>query len=142
VVAAGLDESVPDAEPYVLHGRYLNLFDPDLPVLNTVTIAPGSRMLLLDLNAFKPGDFKVVAAACRVRDQKSGDKTLEFRAEGIGDTNSVIRIAAPRAASEILVGGTPLQPSNYDYTQGTLRLRFPNSVAPVPVVVRLAASSR
>ena len=35
LVAAGLDESTPDAKPYVLHGRYLNLFDPELAVLNT-----------------------------------------------------------------------------------------------------------
>ncbi len=40
LVAAGLDESTPGAKPYVLHGRYLNLFDPELAVLNTVTITP------------------------------------------------------------------------------------------------------
>ena len=53
LVAAGLDESTPNAKPYILHGRYLNLFDPELAVLNTVTVAPRSRMLLLDLNSVK-----------------------------------------------------------------------------------------
>src|ERR1035441_4160371 len=32
LIAAGLDESLPDAKPYVLHGRYLNLFEPSLAV--------------------------------------------------------------------------------------------------------------
>ena len=53
LVAAGLDESLPEGKPYVLRGSYLNLFDPELAVLSDVTIAPGTRMLLLDLNRVK-----------------------------------------------------------------------------------------
>lgn len=138
LVAAGLDESVPDAKPYVLHGRYLNLFDPELAVLNTVTIAPRTRMLLLDLNRVKSSDLKVVAAACRVRDEKTDGKTLQFRADGIGETNAIVQIAAHSAPVAVLVGGKPLDPSKYDYSGGMLRVRFPNSVEPVTVDVRLA----
>ena len=32
--------STPDAKPYMLHGRYLNLFDTELAVSNTLTVAP------------------------------------------------------------------------------------------------------
>jgi hypothetical protein len=39
---------------------------------------------------------------------------------------------------EVLVGGQPLNPPNYDFSGGMLRVRFPNSVEPVPVEVRLA----
>ena len=138
LVAAGLDESTPDAKPYILHGRYLNLFDPELAVLNTVTVAPRSRMLLLDLNSVKSADPKVVAAACRVRDEKTDGKTLQFRADGIGETNAIVQIAAHSAPVEVLVGGKPLDPSKYDYSAGLLRVRFPNSVEPVTVNVLLA----
>jgi hypothetical protein len=138
LVAAGLDESLPDAKPYVLRGRYLNLFDPELAVLNNVTIAPRSRMLLLDLNSLKSSDFKVMAAAFRVRDEKIDGKTLQFRADGIGDTNAIVEIAAHTAPVEVLVGGQPLDPSKYDFSGGMLRARFPNSVEPVAVEVRLA----
>jgi hypothetical protein len=138
LVAAGLDESMPDARPYVLHGRYLNLFDPQLAVLNTVTMAPRTRMLLLDLNSVRSTDLKVVAAACRVSDQKTDGKTLQFRAAGIGETNAIVQIAAHSAPVEVLVGGQPLNPPNYDFSGGMLRVRFPNSVEPVPVEVRLA----
>jgi hypothetical protein len=138
LVAAGLDESMPDVKPYVLHGRYLNLFDPELAVLNTVTIAPRIRMLLLDLNSVKSTGLKVVAAACRVRDEKTDGKTLQFRAAGIGETNAIVQIAADRAPAEVLVGGQRLNPSKYDFSAGMLRVRFPNSVEPVPVEVRLA----
>ena len=137
LVAAGLDESTPGAKPYVLHGRYLNLFDPELAVLNTVTITPRTRMLLLDLGSLKPGEMKVVAAACRVRDEKAEGQTLQFRADGIGDTNAVVQIAMPSAPAQVLVGGQPLDPSKFDFSSGMLRVRFPNSAEPVAVEVRL-----
>jgi len=104
IVVAGLDESVPDAKPYVLRGRYLNLFDPDLPVLNTVTVTAGVRMLV-DLNWTKATVPTIVAASCRLRDEKVDGKTLQFRADGIEGTNSIV--AARRAPVEILIGGRP-----------------------------------
>ena len=138
VIAAGLDESVPGSRAYVLRGRYLNLFDPELAVLNDVAVEAGTRRLLLDLNGVTSIDFKVLAAACRVRDEKVEGRTLRFRADGIGDTNGVIRIAAPSAPAEVLVGGRVADSTQYDYSMGTLRLRFPNSTDPVAVEIRLA----
>jgi hypothetical protein len=137
LVAAGLDESTPGAKPYVLHGRYLNLFDPELAVLETVTVAPRTRMLLLDLGSIKPGEMRVVAAACRVSDEKAEGQTLQFRADGIGDTNAVVQIAMPSAPAQVLVGGQPLDASKFDFSAGMLRVRFPNSAEPVAVEVRL-----
>jgi hypothetical protein len=138
VIAAGLDESVPDAKPYVLRGRYLNLFDPELAVLTAVTVSPQTRKLLLDLDTVKPNDFRVVAASCRVRDAKTDGRSLQFQADGIGDTAAVVRIAANTAPVEVRVGSQSLDPSKYDYSAGLLRLRFPNSADPVPVTIRLA----
>lgn len=138
LVAAGLDESTPNAKPYILHGRYLNLFDPELAVLNTVTVAPRSRLLLLDLNSVKSDGPRVVAAACRVRDEKGDGRTLQFRADGIGGTNAVVQIAAHRTPVEVLVDGKPLEPSKYDYSAGLVRVRFANSVEPVTVNVLFA----
>ena len=138
LVAAGLDESTPGAKPYVLHGRYLNLFDPELAVLSDVSVTPRTRMLLLDLNSVKATDLKVVAAACRVRSETSDGNALEFHADGIGGTNAIVQIAARNTPAEVLLGGKPLDPSQYDYSGGLLRLRFVNSVEPVTVSIRLS----
>jgi hypothetical protein len=32
LIAAGLDESIPNAASFVLHGRFIDLFDAQLPV--------------------------------------------------------------------------------------------------------------
>jgi hypothetical protein len=135
IVAAGLDESAPDAKPYVLRGRYINLFSSELAVADNVTVSPGARMLLLDVNGIQAAAPKVVAAACRVRDEKAVGNSLEFRADGVGDTNAVVQIASRTAPVEILVGGKPLDAAKYDYQAGLLRLRFPNTAEPIPITV-------
>jgi hypothetical protein len=136
VVAAGLDESAPEAKPYVLEGRYINLFDPELAMVTRVTVAPGARMLLLDLNKIRATAPRVVAAACRVRDENTVGNNLTFRADGVGDTNAVVQIASSSAPAEVLVDGRPLAASQYGYQEGLLRLHFPNAVEPIPVMVR------
>src|SRR5262249_44733211 len=50
IIAAGLDESI-DGNPHQLHGHFVNLFDPDLRVVSQVSLEPGSRFFLLDLDA-------------------------------------------------------------------------------------------
>lgn len=136
VIAAGLDESVPNAKSYVLHGRFINLFDADLSILTAATITPGSRMLLIDMDAVKsvPSNF-IVAAACRVRNQKRSSEQLSFLADGIADTNAVVRIQTNRPPTRVLVGGVPLPPGSYDMNGNLLRIRFPNSISPIPVEI-------
>ena len=51
-IGAGLDESI--SAPLVsLQGRFINLFDPQLVLQHDITLAPGSRFFLLDLDAVK-----------------------------------------------------------------------------------------
>ena len=136
VVAAGLDESMPDAAPFLLHGRYINLFSPELAVVRDVTVAPGTRMLLLDIDRMTSATPRVVAAACRVRNETFAGNILEFRADGIAESNAVVGIAAHTAPAEIRIAGVPVDASQYGYQDGLLRLRFPNSPEPVLVEVR------
>ncbi len=135
LIAAGLEESLPHSQPPVLKGRYLNLFDPELPVLHTVTVSPGSRMLLLDLNRVPAAKPQVVASACRVREEKWDGKTLSFRADGIGTTNGIIRIVTAKQPKEVQLGGKLLPASEFDFSDGAARIRFPNSVEPVTIEV-------
>jgi hypothetical protein len=138
VIASGLDEAGSDASQFILRGRYINLFDAELKVVSGVQVTPQSRMLLFDVDSVKTGQLKVVAAACRVRDEQSDGKTLRFRADGIGDTNGIVGIVSPSAPVAVTVGGQPLDSSKYDYSGGLLKVRFPNSSEPVAVEVQLA----
>ncbi|MPZ21291.1 MAG: hypothetical protein GEV06_25845 [Luteitalea sp.] len=139
LVGAGLSESVPGAEPLTLKGRYIDLFDATLPVIESVTLAPNKRALLFDLDAVTGDTPQVVAAACRVRNEQATPNSIRFVADGIADTEGVVRILAPHSPSSVTIGGKPAQRDSVDFSHGTARLRFPNSVDGVVVEARCVA---
>lgn len=136
IIAAGLDESVPEAKPFLLRGRFIDLFNADLPVLHQVLLTPGKRFLLFDLDAGSDPGPHVVAAACRVRNEHISGKSLLFEAEGIGDTQAVVECAMKSQPEQVLVDGKPAGQQTYDAASRTLQLRFPNSTSPIPVEIK------
>jgi len=109
-----------------------------LPLRNEVTLSPSKRALLLDLEAIKATSPLVVAAACQVSQTRFEGDTLEFNAEGVADTEAVVRILAPGAPVGVVVAGKTLPPEDWVASGGTLQLRFQNSVQAVPVEVHFA----
>ena len=134
LVAAGLEESIPNAPTTTLRGRFLDLFDADLPVKTVVELAPGKRELLFDLNFGREKKAHVLAAACRVDDEKVSGRSLSFKASGIGETNAVVCAMLPRAPKSVSIGGE-MQTGNFDFQDGVLRLRFANAVTPIAIEI-------
>ncbi len=136
LVASGLDESIPAAAPYVIHGRFVNLFDPNLAVLTRAELAPNSRMLLVDLDRMKRDEAPhVIAASCRLSNERSAAGRLTFDMEGIADTNAVIRITASRRPAKLIAGGVAVPPGEYEMSTGTLLIRLQNSTSPMQVEI-------
>ena len=135
VVAAGLDESVPDAKTQTVNGRFVDLFDPDLPVVTQIELTPSKRAYLFNLSAVsdKP---QIVAAACRVQDEIATKNSLSFKASGVAKTNAVVRVIVPNLPKSVTVGGQALPANQMDMQGGILRLRFPNVIDATPVVVK------
>lgn len=134
VIAAGLADAEAGAKPVVLEGRFVDLFDENLPVKTGVTLSPGVRELLYDVNAGAAlAAPKVIAAACRVRDEHFAAGKLSFWADGIDDTNAVVRIASRKKPARVAVGGKELESGAWEFDHGTVLVRFANSVEPVKV---------
>jgi hypothetical protein len=136
VVAAALDESIPDGKATLLKGHFVDLFDANLPVVSSVNLTPGKRALLFDLERSPATRPAVVAAACRISDEHLEGNNLHFRAEGFGSTEAVVLIASRRAPMQVVVGGKDLDASHYQVERGSLRLRFENTAAPISVAIR------
>ena len=128
MVAAGLDESVPNAMPRVLRGHFVDLFDSDLPVLDEVTLSAGTRKLLFDLDSAHSAEPRVVAAACRILRQNWSANRLTLITEGVTDTHGVLRIQAAAKPASIAFNGSPVPADQWNMKDGTLLLRFENSV--------------
>ncbi len=128
VVATGLDESLP-GEPPTLKGRFLDLFDPNLSILDQVTAAPGSRRFLLDLDRVKRKVPTVLAGACKILGERRTARGLRFYAEAPDDTEAAVRIRLAAEPARVTMDDAPLPDSArvWDEASGTLLLRFPNS---------------
>jgi hypothetical protein len=137
VVAAGLDESVA-GDPIELRGRFLDLFDGGIGLVDRVTLTPGARRLLLDVDRVKTESPTVLAAACKVtgaRHTESGG--FEFFARGPEGVDGTICLACPKEPKEVSVGNAILPAGDVTWNASArlLWIRFPNSATGVWVNV-------
>jgi hypothetical protein len=132
VIAAGLDESIPNKPATKLTGQFINLFEAALPLVNGIEIAPGKRYLLVDLDvaAKKEG---VIAAACRVSDQNVAANSITFRATGIAQTQGIVCAAMLSKPARVTVDGKETEST---YADGILWIKFDNAVEPRTIEIR------
>jgi hypothetical protein len=139
VIAVGLDESAAQNHPFVLHGRFIDLFDSKQKTVSNPELPPNSRRLLVDLSvAERNGKPRIVAAACRIRDITATKRTLNFRADGIADTMAVVTVFLPKEPSQVRIDGKPIDKKQYRYDDHLLRIEFPNSTDQIPLKIDLA----
>jgi hypothetical protein len=129
LVAAGLDESIA-AEPKVLRGRLVNLLDPDLRVNEQVALSPGSRLLLLDLDALRGRRPQVLASACKALPAHGDARSLSWMVEGVPDTRAVVLLRVPGQPKRITLAGQPVADGQYSTADHLLWVRFTNTAAP------------
>ena len=129
IVAAGLDESIA-GEPKILHGRFVNLFDPELRVLDHVRLDPGSRYFLRDLDAAPVREPQLLASACKALPVKSPAKTLSFLVEGVAQTPVVMLFRAAHPPSAVTLDGQPVEQFDFSKADGLLWIHFVNEARP------------
>jgi hypothetical protein len=142
VVAAGLDDAMPGEPPVTLHGHFVDLYDENVPVRSSITLVPGTRKLLYDLD-YEPSSHKsgeagprIVAAACRIDSGQSTPSAFRFTADGVADTNAVVRIQTQRKPVSVSVGGKMLATGDYELDDDSVLVRFANSVEPVTIELK------
>ena len=134
VIAAVLDESPVSSEPLMLEGRFIDLFDPSLPVLAEKEVQPGEQAFLYDLD--KVADKtrpQVLASASRQYDETFTDHSFSFVSKSPANTDNEMRILLPQAPKQVQVSVS--SQSSWDEESQTLLLRFEND--PDGVEVRL-----
>ena len=64
---------------------------------------------------------------------RAAPNTLDFRIDGIVQTQAVVRILSAQAPHRVSVGGKPLNPHTYRSYRRTILLHFENAAAPQEV---------
>lgn len=128
-VAAGLDESIA-AAPHELSGRFVNLFDSGLRVLDKVELAAGSHWFLLDLDKVQTHSPHVLASACKALVKEQSARRVSYIVEGIAETPAVLLLESPRPPVKITLAGQPLTTFEYSPEEKLLWIHFDNKSAP------------
>lgn len=128
-LAAVVDESEAGDSPLTLKGKFIDLFDPELPVLREKTIKPGEQAFLFDISRVKDKKQpQVLAAASRQYDEQCTANSYSFVAKSPAQTSNVMRILLPKKAKSVKVEGT--KDCTWDWNSNdlnTLLLKFENN---------------
>jgi hypothetical protein len=138
VIAAGLP-AASQAKPVVVHGRFIDLLNAKLPVIENPQVGSDALGLFRQIDTFgtTPG---LLAASGKVSDWTADAQSIHFALSGIegrpGDEALAI-LTLPHAPAQISVNGAVIPSANVDFEQHVLRLHLPASAAPVAVEVKL-----
>lgn len=126
LLVAVVDESV-DVKPYHMDGMFIDLYDPALPIYNSVDVVPGTQKLFFDLSKVNAGKPAILAAASRAENETVSGKTFTYTAKSPISTVNVSRILLPNAPKSLKVNGKDVLDMNcWDEASHTYLLRFDN----------------
>lgn len=139
-IIAVLDENN-DPSPYTIRGKLIDLFDPEIPVLDEKQVNPGEQAFLYNIGSVKnPEKPQVLATAARVYDEKVAPNEYSFSAKSPLNTTNVMRVLLPEKADKIEVNdaaGKQLQSSmSWDESSRTCFLSFENDPNGVYVKIK------
>jgi hypothetical protein len=140
-IVSVMDESV-NSEPYVIDGPVIDLFDPQLPVLDKKTVQPNSQAFLYNISRIadknKP---RVLASACRIYEETVSNRSYTFITKSPLNTRNSMRILLPAAPVQTTVTNakgekiTDVQ-SSWDRISHTCYLGFDNNPDGIKVELR------
>lgn len=109
-IVSVLDESVTN-DAYVLSGLFVDLFDPQLPILTQKNVKPGSQAYLFNIekveNRMKP---QVLASASRIYNEKTTKKSYSFLSKSPLNTSNVMRVLLPNTPKRCFITDTEMNP--------------------------------
>jgi hypothetical protein len=131
-IVSVMDENV-SKDPYVIKGPVIDLFDPQLPVLATKTVEPGTQAFLYNIgrieNKKKP---QVLAGACRIYNEVIKGTSYSFVAKSPLNTKNSMRVLLPGAPTKTVITNNKGESienvqTAWDAVSGTYYLGFDNS---------------
>lgn len=134
IIAAGLDDSIGGA-PRVLRGNFVDLFDASLKVRKQITISPGSRFYLLDLDRIQTNTPCILASACRVTPIRQKARMLSLHVEGVTNTPAILLIKTEKAPRFVKLDRRKIKTFDYSAADQLLWIHFENNAEPRRLVI-------
>lgn len=137
-LAAVVDESEAGDEPLTLKGKFIDLFDPELPVMSEKIVNPGEQAFLFDISRVKDKKQpQVLAAASRQYDEQRTANSYSFVSKSPAQTSNVMRILLPKKPKSVKLNGTATDAWQWNENdQNTMLLKFENDPDGVKVDIK------
>ncbi len=134
-LVAVLDESV-SGEPFVMEGKFIDLYDPELPILTRKEIFPGQQGYYYNIDK-APKAPAVLASADRVYEETRKGRMFSYLSKGPAETISNGRILLPSNPVSVLIDGAEtIDPARWDEVGKTYLISFDNNPDGVRVVIK------
>lgn len=130
-IVAVLDENE-NAAAFTVNGPVIDLYDPELPVLDQKVIQPGRQALLYNLGRVEaPSKPQVLASASRIYDEKFTTTSYAFTCRSPLHTTNVMRVLLPAEPKQFTVTDPEGQAvgdlkTSWDASSNTCFLQFEN----------------
>jgi hypothetical protein len=134
LIGAGLNESVSDS-PKQLRGQFVNLFDPELTVQRSISLEPGKRVFLLDLDAAKSPQPSLLASACKARLTRQDGNRITWTVEGVGETAAIVLISSARPPRSVRLNQQALDSYKFNEAEKLVTVRFTNQSRPRELLI-------
>ncbi len=126
-----IDENA-DQSPYMIKGKLIDLFDPEIPVLDEKKVNPGEQAFLYNIGSVKNQKTpQVLATAARIYDEKIKKNEYSFVAKSPLNTINVMRVLLPgkvKKAEVIDAAGKQMDTKvSWDKWSKTCFLNFANN---------------
>jgi hypothetical protein len=131
-IVSVMDENQ-QTNPYVLKGLFIDLFNPELPILTTKTVQAGEQGFLYNLGKVKDkSKAQVLASASRIYDETVKAKAYNFTAKSPAKTTNSMRVLLPAKPKQIKVQNHQGEnigdfKQSWDAASKTVYLSFENS---------------
>lgn len=126
-ILAVVDESVSE-KPLTVDGTFVDMFDPNLPVVTRKTVNPGEQALLFDVDKIGSREAQVIVSASRESDEVRGDRSYSYLTKSPIETTNVSRVWLPSAPVSVKIDGNEVcDPSLWDKQSNTYLIKFENS---------------
>lgn len=143
LIGAVLSEA---AESHAQSGRWLDLLDPELPVITELEVPPGGVVWLRDLDHEagpdpdtghdqEPVPGQVLASAGRVEDHQASAAEISYRCEAPAGIGVITALRVAGAPIEVLIDDAPSGDWRHDQQSGVLWVRHPGTPAGTAVKI-------
>jgi len=136
-----MTESV-SSNPYILKGMFVDMFDPQLPIVYRKLVEPGSQAFLYDIKRVaNKNNPQVLASAARIYEEKNNPGEYSFIAKSPVNTTNIMRVLLPSKPNSFRIkspDGNILKTASWEWDNEskTCRVIFENNPEGITVAIK------